>query len=123
MAHTTDLKAITQAKIKTDKNDALKRANLLRMSYIPKAYVCPKEIRSIRDLNRNRMKAINLRSHQFINLKVIVHKYGARAWNQNKIAKTNVSEVIQEFDDPMVRLDAKMLVERINLLTTEKTIS
>lgn len=54
LAHPYGLRLITGAKVKTDRKDAYKLANLLRMDALPKAYIYPQDTRPLRDLLRRR---------------------------------------------------------------------
>lgn len=54
MAHPLKVRAIADAKVKTDKIDSEVLAHLLRANLIPKAYVPPREIRYLRALVRHR---------------------------------------------------------------------
>lgn len=55
-------KAIASAKIKTDKIDAVKLADLLRGGYIPECYVANKQIRELRELVRHRIALVRMRT-------------------------------------------------------------
>ena len=54
LAHPMKVKAISSAKVKTDKVDARTLAQLLRMDMIPASYVPDKEVRDVRELVRHR---------------------------------------------------------------------
>ena len=54
LAHPMKVKAISSAKVKTDKVDARTLAQLLRMDMIPASYVPDKQVRDIRELVRHR---------------------------------------------------------------------
>ena len=54
LAHPMKVKAISSAKVKTDKVDARTLAQLLRMDMIPSSYVPDKQVRDIRELVRHR---------------------------------------------------------------------
>lgn len=54
MAHPLKVKAIADAKVKTDRIDSEVLTHLLRANLIPEAYVPPREIRDLRDLVRHR---------------------------------------------------------------------
>jgi len=54
MAHPKKIKAIAEAKVKTDKISAETLAHLLRANLIPEAYVPPLEVRDLRGLVRHR---------------------------------------------------------------------
>lgn len=55
LAHPKKVKAIAEAKIKTDKIDARILAHLLRADLVPQAYVAKKETRVIKNILRQRM--------------------------------------------------------------------
>src|SRR5919198_3462766 len=55
-------KAIASAKIKTDKLDALKLADLLRGGYIAKCYVPDRRIMDLRELVRHRLALVRIRT-------------------------------------------------------------
>lgn len=60
LAHPTKVKAIAEAKIKTDKIDAKILAHLLRCDLIPEAYVCNKDARIAKNILRQRMFLVKL---------------------------------------------------------------
>lgn len=60
LAHPMKVKAIAEAKIKTDKIDAKTLAHLLRCDLIPEAYVCNKEARITKNILRQRMFLVKL---------------------------------------------------------------
>lgn len=60
LAHPRKVKAIAEAKIKTDKIDAKTLAHLLRCDLIPEAYVCDKETRIAKNILRQRMFLVKL---------------------------------------------------------------
>lgn len=60
LAHPMKVKAIAEAKIKTDKIDATILAHLLRSDLIPEAYVCDKETRITKNILRQRMFLVKL---------------------------------------------------------------
>jgi transposase len=62
LAHPLKVKAIAQAKIKTDKIDAKVLAHLLRTDLLPEAYVPTREARKIRNALRQRMFFVRLRT-------------------------------------------------------------
>lgn len=62
LAHPLKVKAIAEAKIKTDKIDAETLAQLLRGNLIPAAYIPGKETRSLKELVRQRVFLVRLRT-------------------------------------------------------------
>lgn len=62
MAHPQQVKAIANAKIKTDEISAEILAHLLRTDLIPEAYVPPFEIRDLRDVVRHRAALVRVQT-------------------------------------------------------------
>jgi len=62
LAHPAKVRAIAEARIKTDKIDSGILAHLLRADLIPEAYAPKKEIRSIKRVLRQRMFLVRLRT-------------------------------------------------------------
>lgn len=62
LAHPLKVKAIAEAKIKTDKIDARVLAHLLRSDLLPEAYVASSEARQVRNVLRQRMFFVRLRT-------------------------------------------------------------
>jgi len=62
LAHPLYLKAIAYAKVKTDQVDAHTLAQLLRLDYIPEAFIYPRDLRPTRDLLRRRHRLVSWRS-------------------------------------------------------------
>lgn len=56
LAHAKYVKAISYAKVKTDKVDSHILAQLLRLNFIPEAYKIPDDIRTLRDTLRARLR-------------------------------------------------------------------
>lgn len=61
VAHPQQVRAIASAKVKTDQIDAEVLAQLLRMNYLPEAYVPPQNMRELRVLVRHRVSLVRLR--------------------------------------------------------------
>lgn len=62
IAHAKMLKAIAFAKVKTDKIDSFILAQLLRMDFIPEAYILSPDLRAMRDLMRSRLQLVQKRT-------------------------------------------------------------
>lgn len=60
LAHPLKVKAIAEAKIKTDKIDAKTLAHLLRCDLVPEAYVPDKDTRIVKNILRQRMFLVKL---------------------------------------------------------------
>lgn len=75
LANPYKVKAIAEAKIKTDKIDATVLADLLRADMIPKCYIAPREVRDLRSLLRERMFFIRLRTMTKNRITTIFDRY------------------------------------------------
>jgi transposase len=62
LAHPLKVKAIAEAKIKTDKIDSATLAHLLRCDLVPAAYVCSPQARIIKNLLRHRMFLVRVQT-------------------------------------------------------------
>ena len=71
LAHSKMVKAISYAKVKTDKVDAKTLAELLRADLIPEAYQINHDRRELRELTRGRLQLIQWRG-----------KLQSTLWNQ-----------------------------------------
>ncbi len=116
LAHAKMVKAISYAKVKTDKVDAKTLAELLRAGLIPEAYKIKTDRRELRELTRGRLRLIQWRG-----------KLQSTLWNQ--AAKYNVRiggsqwrylNKLQQWLDPQLPpaalLQAQLLVEQISQL-------
>ena len=119
LAHSKMVKAISYAKVKTDKVDAKTLAELLRAGLIPEAYQVKPERRELRELTRGRLRSIQWRG-----------KLQSTLWNQ--AAKYNVRiagsqwrypDKLQQWLDPQLPpaalLQAQLLVEQISQLQAQ----
>ncbi len=61
LAHAKMVKAISYAKVKTDKVDAKTLAELLRVGLIPEAHQAPRPRRELRELTRGRLRMVQRR--------------------------------------------------------------
>lgn len=62
LAHPSKVRAIAEARIKTDKIDSETLAHLLRADLIPKAYAPSKEVRAVKRVLRQRLFLVQLRT-------------------------------------------------------------
>ncbi len=78
LAHPKQVKAIANAKVKTDKIDARVLAHLLRLDYIPEAHVPPRDIRDLRTLVRHRVSLVRLRTQVKNKIHALLAQEGIR---------------------------------------------
>src|SRR5512147_1840251 len=77
LAHAKYLKAISYAKVKTDKVDSHTLATLLRLNLIPTAHKISPELRGLRDTMRIRLRLVQQRSACYRRDDSIVAKFNA----------------------------------------------
>lgn len=75
LAHAKNLKAISYAKVKTDKVDSRTLAELLRTNFIPFAHMISKEKRGLRDLMRTRLRFVRKRTSCYNSIHRIGEKF------------------------------------------------
>lgn len=104
LANPARTKAIAQAKIKTDKIDAITLANLLRGGYIAESYIPSKKVMELRGLVRYRASLVRMRS----NLKNKIHAYLLMnnikmEEKKSPFSKAYIEELRTKIDDPKVQ--------------------
>jgi transposase len=85
LAHPLYLKAIAYAKVKTDQVDAHTLAQLLRLDYIPEAFIYPRDLRPTRDLIRRRHRLVTLRAGLYRDIQLQLMKHNITGFGRNAI--------------------------------------
>lgn len=83
LAHAKYLKAISYAKVKTDKVDSLTLAQLLRMNLIPVAHQISPELRPLRDLMRSRLNFVHKRISCINSIHRLLEKFNLSSENRS----------------------------------------
>ena len=104
LGHAKYLKAISYAKVKTDRVDARRLAQLLRVGLIPEAHMISAEHREVRDLLRARLKLVTRASRARQAIGGLFTQYNVRA----------VSELPN-----LVQLQVRLLEEEYGLLAAQ----
>lgn len=76
LGHSLYMRSISQAKVKNDKVDSQRLADLLRTNLFPESYVCPHEYRYARDLLRKRGNLVRKRTDLKNSLTVSTYMHG-----------------------------------------------
>jgi transposase len=108
LAHAKYLKAISYAKVKTDKVDSQTLAMLLRQNLIPQAHKISRELRGLRDTMRIRLRLVQQRSDTLRRLKSIQAKFNGSVPDPYRFQTT----VLQHIRDNMTS----------QILTLEKSL-
>ena len=126
LVHPLKVKAIAEAKVKTDKVDAKTLAGLLRADMIPTCYVPGEELRSRRELLRHRLNLVKIRTTVKNRIHGLLDKHCLRMPGATAFSRDNVAwlkELSLGFmDDAILRSDLVILetVDAQVLLIEEK---
>jgi transposase len=115
LAHAKYLKAISYAKVKTDKIDSQTLANLLRMNLIPQAHKISSDNRALRDTMRARLGFVEKRTSCYNSIHRIGEKFNCDT--VIKIEKRNIPAELPEG----YKLQMKLLYEQADLLDEQIT--
>jgi len=85
LAHAKYLKAISYAKVKTDKVDSQTLAQLLRMNLIPTAHQITQEIRGTRDTMRARLRLVQKKTSSILSIHRILEKFNVPIPDNRKL--------------------------------------
>jgi transposase len=110
LAHAKYLKAISYAKVKTDKVDSETLAKLLRLDSIPRAHKISHELRDLRDLMRARLRLVQKRTSCYVS----IHNLGRKLNCDDQLDIDN--RTIPDFLPEAYRLHLKNLYAQIDLL-------
>ena len=86
LAHAKYLKAISYAKIKTDKVDATTLAQLLRLGVIPQAHKISRQLRDLRDVMRARLRLVTKRTSCIVSIHYIARKFNCPALSSRDLS-------------------------------------
>ena len=119
LAHPFGLRLITDAKIKTDRRDAYKLANLLRLNALPKAHIYPKETRPLRDLLRRRADLVVDRTRCYLGLRMQFLQYNTNTMSQSALKRFD-DEDLNLLELPgVVKMNGSLALRRIELLNSQ----
>ena len=119
LAHTAGLAAISAAKVKTDRRDALTLARLLRAGMIPTAYIYPAEHRPTRDLLRHRWDLVAMRATEYRRIRNLLYQNGICDLGLADIKALDEEEVERLLQHPLTQAKALLELERITLFSQQ----
>jgi len=111
LAHAKYLKAISYAKVKTDKVDSHTLATLLRMKLIPQAHKISRQLRDIRDVMRMRLRFVQKRTRCIVAIHTIGRKFNCPI--------TVDAQTIPDILPEAYTLQLRLLYQQITLLTEQ----
>jgi len=117
LAHAKYLKAISYAKVKTDKVDSQTLANLLRIDMIPAAHQIAPSIRGLRDLMRARLKIVSKNTSCQNSIHRLIGKYNLTIPDGKKLHNISTLDLLKDLQLPTeARLQLELHIEQIRLL-------
>lgn len=116
LAHSKMVKAISYAKVKTDKVDAKTLAELLRAGLIPEAYQATAARRELRELTRGRLRMIQWRGRLQSTLWNLAAKYNVRISGSQWRYPGKLQRWLQPQLPPAANLQAQLTLEQISQL-------
>jgi transposase len=116
LAHSKMVKAISYAKVKTDKVDAKTLAELLRADLIPEAHQAALKRRELRELTRGRLRMIQWRSKLQSTLWNLAAKYNVRIGSTQWRYLGKLQDWLQPKLPPAANLQAQLMLKQINQL-------
>jgi transposase len=113
LGHALYMKAIHGGKVKNDRIDSQKIAQLLRSGMLPEAYAYPESMRSTRDLLRRRMYLVRRQAELQGHIQNTRHQYNLPAYEKRLDRAANREGIADHFDDAMVaasiQIDSNLL--------------
>ncbi len=121
LAHAKYLKAISYAKVKTDKVDSQTLATLLRMKLIPQAHKISRELRDTRDVMRMRLRFVQRRTKCIVSIHTIGRKFNCD--DQVTIERQTIPDILPEpYKLQMQLLYQQSTLLHEHILTLEKSL-
>ncbi len=117
LGHAFYMKAVHGGKVKNDRVDSKKIADLLRANLFPLAYHYPKEMRPTRDLLRRRHFFVWKRASAYSHLQVLCAQYGIIDVDTKMVKdKKSRRELIELFSEEELRIMIEKDLEYIDFL-------
>ena len=123
LANTVAIKKYDGLKYSGDLADALHLAQLLRLNILPQGYICPPELRAVRDLARRRMQLVRLRTTQVLSIENVMSRQTGHRLKSAEVKRLTSEAVEQLGFSPHVTMSVqanvavmKTLEEQIELI-------
>lgn len=110
LAHAKYLKAISYAKVKTDKVDSQTLATLLRMNLIPAAHKISTELRGLRDTMRLRLRLVQQRTACYRRSESILAKFNSpeNIPDPYRFQSSAIDQVVQSLTTQILALEKSL---------------
>ncbi len=120
LAHAKYLKAISSAKVKTDKIDSETLAQLLRLNLIPAAHQISADKRGMRDLMRARLRLVHKKTSCLNSIHRLLEKFNLSIPNNRPLHEPATLELLNDLPfESEYRLQLDLLKEQVLLLNRQ----
>ena len=89
LVNTTKVTQYNGLKRADDRYDAYFLAHLMRLNILPTGYICPVELRGLRDLSRKRMSLVQTRTQQILSIKTQYQRCNGNRLRTNELKLKN----------------------------------
>lgn len=93
LANTTAVKKYDGLKYSGDVADAAHLAQLLRLGILPQGYICPPELRAMRDLARRRMQLVRTRTMQILSIENVLSRQTGHRLTSKEVQRLTEPDV------------------------------
>lgn len=100
LVNTAAVKQYDGLKHTDDESDAFWLAHLLRLGILPTGFICPKAIRSVRDLLRKRGQLVRQRTAHILSIHNLYARNTGNRLSSNAVRQLTKEQVAARFDDP-----------------------
>lgn len=119
LAHALQLKAISYAKVKTDKVDSAMLAELLRVGLIPEAHQIDRNMRPLREVMRSRLRLVVRRSAARVQLHSLAEKAGWQLQGCDFEDLVGLEDHLEECLDEGVGQVARCWIDHLRVLNQQ----
>jgi len=117
LAHAKYLKAISYAKVKTDKVDSFTLAQLLRLNLIPVAHQISPDLRDARDLMRARLRLVHKKTSCLNSIHRLLEKFNLSVPDNRHLHDLSTLDLLSELPlSSEYKFHLEALVEQIKML-------
>ena len=117
LAHAKYLKAISYAKVKTDKVDSETLAQLLRMNLIPAAHQISPEKRGLRDMMRTRLRLVHKKTSCLNSIHRLMEKFNLTIPKDSHLHDLSTLELLTDLPfDNDYKFQVNIMIEQVRLL-------
>ncbi len=119
LAHPAGFQPYKGLKHSNDKTSAFFLATLLRLNILPEGYICPKEVRHLRDLLRKRLMLVHQRTQHLQSLKSLLNRNLSLSPNRNELKRIDQADIDALIENEHLSLSAKANIKVSQYLASQ----